>query len=277
MPLSQSLTTQLPADSHVEEIVYAPLGDKSTGGLHLPKALQRKAVVLDRQTEPDRPADLTMLTIPSDKPQEESTLAALRDWVDEEATGEESACMTLTFQAVLVFWSPKRIAVIADAQRLGVVRASLIETTVCVSELLAIEQDLAVRWPELEADTPLAFNYNAEAIPRQRELSQRFENTYRLRSQLARVSPLLQMPHVYPPTLASQIGERLRERLRVIERVEFVSDQLEVFEEIYEMCGQRMNDFRHARSGNTLEWIIILLLVAEVFLTVFDYLTVASS
>ena len=100
---------------------------------------------------------------------------------------------------------------------------------------------------------------------------------FRLRARLARVTPFLLSPHVYPPTLASQLGERLRERLRVERREEFVSDQLEVFENVYEMCGQRASEFRHAQSVNTLELIISVLLATQILLSMFEILATAGS
>jgi uncharacterized Rmd1/YagE family protein len=46
-----------------------------------------------------------------------------------------------------------------------------------------------------------------------------------------------------------------------------VDGQLEVFEgHVYEMSGQRMGEYRAAREEHVLEWVIIVLLAAELVL-----------
>jgi uncharacterized Rmd1/YagE family protein len=89
---------------------------------------------------------------------------------------------------------------------------------------------------------------------------------------LVQLIPRLHFPPTYPPTLASQIGERVRERTRLVERAEFASQQLEVYERVYEQAGQRRNEFLLARSSNQLEWIIILLLLAQIVLVLVEML-----
>jgi len=92
------------------------------------------------------------------------------------------------------------------------------------------------------------------------------------RADLVQLIPRLHFPPTYPPTLASQIGERVRERTRLVERAEFASQQLEVYERVYEQAGQRRNEFLLQRSSNQLEWIIILLLLAQIVLVLVEML-----
>jgi len=98
-----------------------------------------------------------------------------------------------------------------------------------------------------------------------------------LRSRMVRMAPHIQCPHVFPPTLASQISERMREKSRVAERLEFMREQIEVFEKFYEMCSQRASDFVANRTSHMLEWVIILLLAAETILLVVNLLSSAGT
>ena len=84
------------------------------------------------------------------------------------------------------------------------------------------------------------------------------------------MNPFVLSPHVHPPTLASQIAERLRERTRMHARLEILGEQLEVFENVYESCGQRASDFMLNRSSLKLEWIIIILLLTQIVIIVFE-------
>ncbi len=58
--------------------------------------------------------------------------------------------------------------------------------------------------------------------------------------------------------------------MRVTDRMEFVGSQLEVFERVYEMCGDRANEFAYSRKETTLEWVIILLLAMETIILLID-------
>ena len=69
------------------------------------------------------------------------------------------------------------------------------------------------------------------------------------------------------------VNGALRERLRMPTRHEAAAVQLEVFRDAYDMCGQRASDFMLARTGHRLEWVIIVLLAAQLLLWGFEYLT----
>jgi uncharacterized Rmd1/YagE family protein len=68
------------------------------------------------------------------------------------------------------------------------------------------------------------------------------------------------------PAASQKLGEELRDKARTDARLENVDAQLEVFEGIYEMSGQRMGEYRAAHEEHVLEWIIIALLAAEMLL-----------
>ena len=59
----------------------------------------------------------------------------------------------------------------------------------------------------------------------------------------------------------------------MVDRCEFLDEQIEVFEKVYDSCGQRASDFMLNRSSNMLEWIIIVLLSTQILLTGFEILT----
>jgi hypothetical protein len=301
MPSPDHLLETLPKNSRFETIDYIPLAISRADGqqdspaqtassqvIRLPPALStlavigRSSVLADANESIHREIpSFTLLSVPANELSEEQALGNIQDWVAEsnreDSELSEASSLMLNLQNAKVFWSPQRIAVIAEEGRLETVRKSIIEVTFYVGELKSIELALAHWWAQLEIDTPLAFEFAEQDLPKQKELQKRFQEIISLRARLARVTPFLLAPHAYPPTLASQIGERLRERVRVHEQCEFVSDQIEVFEKVYEMCGQRASDYRQARTGHTLEWIIIILLAAEVILMAFDYLSVARA
>jgi hypothetical protein len=179
-----------------------------------------------------------------------------------------SRAIILNLQGAELVWSPGLVAVLAQPDRMKLARRAVLEFSFYESELRAIEQAVAQGWPELESDSPRTFDFNEKNIRERQQLGKRVQQSIALRSRLARLAPHLSHPSLFPPTLASQIGERLRERLRTHERVEFLDRQMEVFERVYDTCSMRVNEFMLARKGNTLEMIIIVLLAAQLLFQV---------
>jgi hypothetical protein len=304
-------TADEPLGATVERIVFvaqpAPGQDVL---LALPRPVGRIAVVLDDATNPSADGNsaesgaaksdahaLLLMTLPTaiGAAQGETvseTLAHVRRWVDasEQAAlsaGElppraapasaGSTSVLMTLQGAQILWNRGRVAILAPEERLDALRKAVVEVSYYEAELRDIERVLAETWPQLEADLPLAFEFDASAIERRAALRERFEQVVLLRARLARVGQHVHCPHLHPPTLASQAAERLRERTQLLHRHEFLEGQIEVFEDVYERCGQRASDFMLARSGYTLEWIIIILLAAQILLTAFEMLTRTGS
>ena len=182
----------------------------------------------------------------------------------------------LTLQGAQILWRPSQMIVFASPERMPFICHAIVEATFYESELRSLEVALDAAWDNVQADSPLAFEFNDRAIHRREELSTRFQAVLSLRTRFARLAPQVLVPHIYPPTLASQIAERLRERTRMPERLELVEGKLETQERIYEMCGQRVSEFMVAKTGHNLEWAIIILLLAQTVLIVIEYLSSAS-
>jgi len=79
----------------------------------------------------------------------------------------------------------------------------------------------------------------------------------------ARIEPHLYEPDATLSAAGQKLGAELREKARIEARLETVDAQLEVYEHIYEMSGQRLGEYRASHEEHKLEWIIIVLLAAE--------------
>ncbi len=282
--------TKLAAGSVFQQIAFVTEALQDQAVLvEFPSPLARRAVLQKNRLASDTaPAngELSIMLVSTagrdlDPTSENETLAEMRHWV-EAATPNgvgitSTASLLLTLQNTRIYWSPERIAILAPADRLETVRAALIEATYYEAEVTAIERQLGTAWPQLETDMPLAFEFEASSIPQRKQLRRRFQEVLLLRAKLARLGPHVHCPHLHPPTLASQIGERLRERTRLVHRHEFLTEQLEVFERVYEMCGQKASDFMLARQGHMLEWVLIILLFVSTLLQVTEILSTSGT
>lgn len=277
---------QLPPGTELQEIAFRTSALAGQQLLQeLPVSEGRKAVLTGRRPlatldslfqHPAGTPDLQLVVVPSGSVEGSAFLPALRSWAEAAAAGSAQPCTLITLQGTQIVWAPGRIAVIAAAERIPQIAKVLVENAFQERELREVEQELESGWSRLSADSVLAFEFTERSVPRKKELLQRFQRMLELRFRLARLTPFLHSPHVHPPTLASQICERVRERARLQERLEFVSGQLEAHERVYEMCSQRASDFMVSRTGHKLEWIIILLLATQTFLWILDFVQSGS-
>ena len=251
-----------------------------------PVEFARHAVIAKTNSADSSPIkSLTVLTIPHQKnPQPESDAARLdtvggvalipqtKTWVEAALPQGAPASLMMTLQGTQIFWTRGRLAIIAAADRIETIKKSLTEVSFYEAELSDIERIVSEAWPGLQADTASAFEAEPKSSGKDEKMRERFEQVFHLRARLARVSPHVHCPHLHPPTLASQVSERMRERTHMLHRFEQLDEQISAFERVYEMAGQRISDHRLASTGHTLEWVIIILLSLQLLLWVFELL-----
>lgn len=183
----------------------------------------------------------------------------------------------LTFQGIQILWRPDQVIVDAPSGRNELVSRAILDSTKNELTLEWLESEIDSKWDDVRSDAPLAFEFHEHAVPRREQLSQRFQRLVEARAAYAKLVPQIIVPYVHPPTLTSQIGERLRERLRMPERLELLDQKLAAQERVYELCSHRVSEFMVARKGHQLEWVIILLLLMQSVLLLVEYLAKTSS
>lgn len=180
--------------------------------------------------------------------------------------------VTVPLYGCHVVWTPGRAAVVGPAARLEQLIAAVSDFANREGELRQLEQRCADLVAALDEDAAHAFEFDEQAVSRRDALASRFREAVAARGRLALLAPAVHAPPVHPPTLASQLGERLRDRTRLAERHEFAVDRAELAERLYEACGQRAAEFGIARRQMALEWAIVVLLVIQTALLVVDLL-----
>lgn len=266
-------TPGLPANAEIQQVAFVTGEDAAqTTLMELGGPRPRRAILLKGAAA--RPAaDLTLLLVPTDQQEDPEIVAQVRDWLEPGVPPFQRRGVLIMLQGARILWSPGRAGLIASPDRLEALRHATIEFSFHDAEVRSIEEEVARGWPDLEADTPLAFRFDGRAAEVLDRLALRFQQVIGLRTRLVRLTPLIDHPPIHPPTLASQLAERLKERTNLSARVELVDDQLEVAAEVYEMCGNRSSEFTIARSQARLEWLIVLLLATETILLLVDLLS----
>lgn len=273
-PAAVFLPAGLPPGALLQHVLFTM--DPAAGRevlLEWPGPAPRRAVVL--AGEGTAHLQLLSVPVPVGEPEDPALLGRLGEWMEAGGSGSGLgvATLLLTLQGAQILWRPGRAVLLAPDDRLLLARRALVEFAFLEGELRELEGQLGGGWEGLEADVPLAFAFDDKAAARRPELGRRFQQAIRSRARLARLLPQVQRPPVYPPTLATQVAERLRERTRLTERAELLGGQLDLFERVYELCGHRASEFTLSRKSLTLEWVIVILLSAQTLLTILDLLS----
>jgi len=272
-PNAEALPPELPKGTMLWRINFAS---------HPEAIVWRADEQSETATEESSPArsapDFLVLCVPTDDLEpdpgdDDPRLGELRTWVEAGLLLDDQPSLLMTFQGACVLLSQRRCAILAPRDRLDALGKTIAEFARNDAELSAVERRIQSAWDDVEQDVPLAFEFNARSMTKQTRLRQRFQLALHDRSRLARLRGYVYSPYRHPATLADQMGERLRERTRMMHRYETVDEQLEVFERVYETGSQRAADFLLTRSGNTLEWIIIILLLTQILMSGFELLT----
>ncbi len=159
-----------------------------------------------------------------------------------------------------VAWSGDRAVIVSPRDRWEPVTRAVAEFSHYAFELGDVEQGLTHQWERQRVATPPLFDIERQPAGRLREIDAGSTRLLELRRRVVQVVPLVQRPPQFPPTLAGQIGERLRERTRMAERVEHAQQQLDQLERVHDVCGQRLAELQSSRKGHMLEMIIIAIL-----------------
>lgn len=256
----------------VQGVRFASPADGSHPLAELPAPVGIAALPVETEAE----ADFWVLSIPAEATDPLDPAERVRRWLSPDRI-DPPGYQLVAMHGAQVHWCPPRLAVVAPPEQVDPVRRALLEVAYLEAELRAVETGLAELWPRLEADASRAFEFRERDLGQRQQLAGQFQKVLLLRSRLAKITPRLLIPQAYPPTLPGQVHERLRERLGMSYRLESLETQLELFEQVYDGCGQRASEFVLARKGLTLEWVIIILLAIQIVLSLFDLLTAATT
>ncbi|MFM1996834.1 MAG: hypothetical protein RLZZ111_1221 [Planctomycetota bacterium] len=245
-------------------------------------ALPADAVVEPITLPHGAPIELACILLPADDLDTAAYDAAVADAVDRCTTwiGEQAAAdapLQVPLYGTHVIWHPRRAAAIAPADRVASLRTALTDFARLEAELRGVEAGLADSLDRVEGDAAVVYGVDEHSFARRRELTERYRSAIALRRRLAVVAPAVARPAPQPPTLAGQVGERLRDRTRLAERLEHAVEQADLVERVYAACGDRIGDFAISRRHSALEWVIILLLAAELVLLCVDLLAGRTS
>jgi hypothetical protein len=277
---SESNALTRPAGATLRIIRYiAPAGDADDVVMRFADPSARHAVVVTQALEaPPEPATPTsgdaidLLTVPIAPKDDPSIRTPWVRWIAESPLTDVAATAIVRMHGIEVHWRPGRAVIFAPAENFEALVLAVIEFAYFEGELRKLEREVADGWVYLDADKRLAYEVSTSDLEHSESVGRRMDETFQRRIRHARIEPHLYRPGAQLPATARKLGEALREAAQIEDRLETVDGQLEVFEHVYEMCSQRIGEFRDAKHGHTLEWVIIVLLAAETLIMLIDML-----
>ena len=230
----------------------------------------RKAVVLSAEVKvlppkPDipKPDELEVLAVPYETKNLTEWDSKLRSWVKSAAPNDNWSLISVNVEDMQVLWYPGRAVLYAPTERVEPMLTALAEFAFYEGELRKLEQENAARWPQAESDAPLAYEVTRRNLHQKKLVGERSFQVLQRRIRHVRIELYLFSPAAHISRLGQKLGEQLREKAHIEDRLEILDGQIEVYEDIYEMIGQRMSDYEHFRREFVLELLIVLLLAAE--------------
>jgi hypothetical protein len=190
----------------------------------------------------------------------------LAEWADVRTNADAAPPVYVRYRGVELLWQTGRAVLLCDSEQVDLLLPAVAEFAHYEAELRRIEREIAAAWIEIEQDKTLAFDVTSADLRRSNVVGARMDGTFQRRIRFARIEPHLGRPDATMPAAAQKLGEELRGKVDIEARAEIVDGQLEVFEHIYEMASQRMGEYKAARQGHIMEWVIIVLLGAEALL-----------
>lgn len=260
-----------------------PAPDHAADSQPLPSGLPEGSTIRRVHLPPEGLFDVLVVPMPhpldhpiaSEAPPEADVTKIISQWMAALKTPSRPLVppsVVVPLYGSLVAWAAGRAAVVGPADQLATLEATVIDFASNEAELHGAEEQAShlVDAVVTDAGESVARDHH---LPEQRSLlARRYVEAVAVSRRLAALAPGIRTPPVHPPTLASQLSERLRDRTRLPERHEIAVERAELAERIAEASRQRADELGIARHQTGLEWAIVVLLVVQTTILVVDLL-----
>lgn len=176
----------------------------------------------------------------------------------------QSALVDFAVRSDRVVWRDFKSVVFCNNDRVSEMLVGLAFAAYYVGELELMEREISTSWATLKGHLPLTHQVDDSSFEKLGEVNERTEWIYSLRARFVRVEPFLDVPPAYLPATAKRIVQELCAQIETLARLRVLDDQLEVYEDAYELCSDRILEYSYFRREFKVELWIIAILVLEV-------------
>ncbi len=175
---------------------------------------------------------------------------------------EEAADLTLRSDRIV--WRSGLALTVCSGDRLDELLIALTYFSYFVSQVSRIEGELSRGWPALREHMALNHQIEGKDLAMQATVNAKTLWATNLRADFASIDPFVDAVPNYMPASAKRMVQELVNHTELLARMRAIDDQLEVFEDTYELANDRLLEFRYYRGEFILETIIILVLLTEI-------------
>lgn len=169
-----------------------------------------------------------------------------------------------------LFFRPGRAIIAGSAEQLDEALAAITDFAFYEGQLRKLEAEVARDWPEVEADLPHVSKLDDGSKKLWPALYRKLAHQHWLGMAATRIDHRVALiTEDRPPQLAKLLA-RLRVRARLPTRLEQLHSHLEVRDGIYDQIGYRLSDHRQLRASLVIEVVIVVLLLMEVGISLFN-------
>lgn len=162
-----------------------------------------------------------------------------------------------------ILWRPSLALVICNAERLNEILTGLVYFSYFVKQVARLEKELSDSWSEVRQDMRYIHQVDDQAFAEQPRINEKSRWSYLLRADYARIEPFIDTVPNYVPANARRIIQELATHTEILGRLKVLDDQLEVFEDTYELANDRILEYSYYRGEYKLEVVIIIVLLVE--------------
>jgi hypothetical protein len=202
-----------------------------------------------------------------------SDFAAYESWFKQDAPGESAAQTMDVALPDRILWRAGRAVMFGSAERRDETLAALATFSFFEAAVRALETSLRERWPAARQDVGLTHRAGPASLEKWPRVCEMTEWASRSRIRFAAVDSFLSVGSETLTARGRRILLELANLSRMTDRLRAIDDQVEIFEDIYELANDRLSEYSYYRGEYRLEVWIIVILVAEVVLLLVEIFT----
>ncbi|GEM_PF-906854 len=184
--------------------------------------------------------------------------------IDPARKDELEEAFDLTLRSDRIVWRAGQALIVCSGERLDELLIALTYFSYFAAQVARIEGELGRGWPALREHMTLNHQIEGKDLAMQAAVNEKTLWATNLRADFAAVEPFVDAVPNYMPASAKRMVQELVNHTELVGRLRAVDDQLEVFEDTYELANDRLLEFRYYRGEFILETIIILVLLIEI-------------
>ncbi len=210
-----------------------------------------------------------LVVVPAGAATPMETQRQVESWMHAVAPGSPPT-VEILLRSERVLWRAGQAAIFGTPERCDELAPGLIEFAFYEGELQKLERELEQYWPAAESDAALTHAVGQPELAQQSHVNELTAGMARRRIRFARLEPCLEKASIALPGPARRLAGELAMQAEVLDRLGWVDDRLEVFENLYELANDRLTEFTYFNREFRLELWIIVLLVMEVIIMGLD-------